>query len=274
MSHDSISMNFVGVTNISAKIALAAVGLLALVAARSQELPPNKFLPKITDRELYSEIICSATIVKTSIAGSPVLLEGKERSQRIAVARVDRVLKGALNQKVIEFRYYGWLPPAGAWEDLTPPIAFFRPGVRCVLFLNRRGPNLEVAIPVYAMEIEVSPQPPIQGESNASSDVTLANELVFAIQAAPQTIGRSADHYFSWVEELIGRRSIPLVEPFLNASDRLVRFQAAWWLSFRKLDAAVMQELRKTSEDQNVEEWARSGARGRLRDIADGRYIP
>ena len=102
----------------------------------------------------------------------------------------------------------------------------------------------------------------------------LAKELFFAIQFAPDTIGRSAATYFSWVEELIGKEAIPQVEPFLNSADPLVRYQAAWWLSFRKVDAAVLDELKKTSQDHNVEEWARSGASERLRDMAEGRYLP
>jgi HEAT repeat protein len=133
---------------------------------------------------------------------------------------------------------------------------------------------LEVAIPAYEMEIQLAIQRPKLNESNSEPDLVLAKELFFAIQSAPATIGRSAATYFSWAEELIRKEATPLVEPFLNSGDPLVRYQAAWWLSFRKVDAAVVDELKKTSQDQNVEEWARSGASERLRDMSEGRYVP
>jgi hypothetical protein len=232
-------------------------------------LAPNKFLPEIKERERYSEIICSATIVKTSSAGNPVRLQGQEVSQWTTVARVDHVFKGTLNPRTIEFKYYGYIPP----PELHPPTADFRPGIRYILFLRRHDSDLEVAVPIYQMEIELAPTNKAD-YSIGPPELALANELVSAIQSAPSTIGRLADTYFSWAEELIGKQTIPRVQPFLNSIDPLVRYQAAWWLSFRKVDAAVVDELKKTSQDQTVEEWARSGAIDRLRDMAEGRYVP
>jgi hypothetical protein len=101
-------------------------------------------------------------------------------------------------------------------------------------------------------------------ESKPAPALALARELVFAIESAPQTIGRTATHYFSWVEELIGKKRVPFVAPFLDSIDPLVRYQAAWWLSFRQVDATVMNELKYAEKDESIEEWARSGARGTL----------
>jgi hypothetical protein len=255
--------------HISAETSLAVVGLIALLPARAQELAPNKFLPQFKERGRYSEIICSATIVKTSPAGSPIRLQGREVSQRTAVARVGHVFKGTLKPKIIEFKYYGYIPT----PELSPPMADFRAGIRYILFLKRHDSDLEVPVPAYQMEIELASTSKAD-YSMGTPELALATELVSAIQSAPDTIGRIADKYFSWAEELIGKQTIPLVEPFLNSSAPLVRFQAAWWLSFRKVDATVVDELKKTAQDENVEEWARSGARDRLRDIAEGRYVP
>jgi hypothetical protein len=102
----------------------------------------------------------------------------------------------------------------------------------------------------------------------------LAKELVSAVQSAPDTIGRLATHYYSWTEELIGKQAIRLVEPFLSSSDPLIRYQAAWWLSFRQVNNAVINELNNAMRDVSIEEWARSGARERLGDMAAGRYVP
>jgi HEAT repeat protein len=139
--------------------------------------------------------------------------------------------------------------------------------------LRRHDSDLEVAVPVYQMEIAIA-SPNHAGIPVGMPELALANELVSAIQSGPETIGRMAATYSSWAEELIGKQALPLVEPFLKSNDPLVRYQAAWWLSFRKVDAAVVGELKKTFLDQNVEEWARSGARERLSDMAAGRYVP
>ena len=257
------------IKHISSGTAIAVVGLIALLPARPQELAPNKFMPQIKERERYSEIICSATVVKISPAGRAVRLQGREVSQWIAVADVDHVFKGTLDPKTIELKYYGFIPP----PELSPPTAYFHTGIRYVLFLTRHDSDLEVAIPVYQMEIELAPTNRA-GYPVGTPELALANELVSTIQSEPKTIGRAAATYFSWAEELIGKQTVPLVEPFLNSSEPLVRYQAAWWLSFRKLNAAVVGELKRTSMDQNVEEWARSGAGERLHDIAEGRYVP
>lgn len=235
-------------------------------------MPPNKYLPSIQERQRYSDIVCSATIVKTYATNSVKQSEGKARSEWIAEAHVDRVFKGFLSSQSIAFKYYG--RGAGTADYFGPPYADFRPGNRYVLFLRGQGSNLSVTIPFYRMEIEVSPQRSPFDKSKLAPDLALAQELVFAIESAPQTIGRAATHYFSWVEEIIGKNSIPLVEPFLKSRDPLVRYQAAWWLSFRQVDASVMNELKHTEQDGSVEEWARSGARDRLRDMAEGKYVP
>jgi hypothetical protein len=261
--------------HILADIALAVVGLLALLSTRAQELPPNRFLRKIADRERYSEIICSATVLTASPVGNAVTLEGKERSQRAVMARVDHVFKGTLDEKIIEFKYYGFPISTGTTEQLSLPTANFRAGIRYVLFLDRHDQNLEPADPPFRMEIELASEPARPTGSIGTLDVALADELILAIESAPTTIGRAATQYFDWTEELIGRqRSISRVEPFLNSRDPLVRYQTAWWLSFRKVDGAVTDVLKSTSQDDNVEQWARFGARDRLRDMAEGRYLP
>jgi hypothetical protein len=252
------------------------VGVLVvsiLLPAHAEERPPSKYLPTVQERERFSDIVCSATILKTQITSRGVRVDGEIRSQSIAVARVDRVFKGGLSSDIIKFEYYGLGPPSTS-EYFGPPFANFRPGIRYVLFLRGHGPDLKVAIPFYQMEIQLAPQPPKLVESNAAPDLALARELLFAIPSAPDTIGRSATHYFSWAEELIGKQSIPLVEAFLNSSDSLVRYQAAWWLSFRKVNAAVINALNNTMRDKTIEEWARSGARDRLLDMREGKWLP
>jgi hypothetical protein len=184
-------------------------------------------------------------------------IEGQARSERIAEAHVDHIFKEFLGSQGIAFKYYG----RGVRTDeyFGPPHADFRSGIRYVLFLRGQDSNLTATIPFHRTEIEVAPRRSPLDKSKPAPDLALARELVFAIESAPQTIGRAATHYFSWAEELIGKNSVPLVKPFLNSSDPLVRYQAAWWLSFRHVDASVISELKHAEQDNSVEEWARSG---------------
>jgi hypothetical protein len=54
----------------------------------------------------------------------------------------------------------------------------------------------------------------------------------------------------------------------------LIRYQVAWWLSFRELDSKVIDELTSAMHDESLAEWARSGARDRINDIAQGKWLP
>jgi hypothetical protein len=67
-----------------------------------------------------------------------------------------------------------------------------------------------MAIPVYQMEIEIASLN-LAGYTVGRPELALANELISAIRSAPKTIGKLADTYFSWAEELIGKQTIPLV---------------------------------------------------------------
>jgi hypothetical protein len=154
----------------SLKFLKFAIGLSAL-AACAQETLPDRFLPRITERKHYAEIVCSATVVETRASGSPVRLHGKDRSQRIAVANLDYLFKGTLDRQRIEFKYYGYIPPKGVTEDVDLPAADFRAGTRYIIFLKRMGSGLEVAVRPYQMEIAIAPSAPPNAGRNAHTDM-------------------------------------------------------------------------------------------------------
>jgi hypothetical protein len=103
------------------------------------------------------------------------------------------VFKGTLDPKTIEFKYYGYIPP----PELHPPTAYFRRGIRYILFLRRHDSDLEMAIPVYQMEIEIASLN-LAGYTVGRPKLALANELISAIRSAPKTIGKLAGTYFRW----------------------------------------------------------------------------
>jgi hypothetical protein len=69
-------------------------------------------------------------------------------------------------------------------------------------------------------------------------------------------------------------QSVPLVEPFLSSGDRLLRYDAAWWLSFREVNTKVTNELKNAMQDESLGASERSAARDRLRDMAEGKFVP
>ena len=250
---------------------LAGVLLLSFgFSALAQESPPNTYFPSIRDRQKYSEIVCFGTILKIQETNPSVRVEGAERSQWTAEARVDRVLKGNLDSKTIKFVYYSRGPDAGGGLGL--PSANFQTGVRYVLFLRGREPTLAVAVPFYQMEITIALRPATVAMQMTGSDAILANELLFAVQSSPATTGSLASHYLEWVEELVGKKeAVPLVEVLLSSPSSLVRYQAAWFMSFRTSDSKVLKVLESIAQDPSVEQWARAGARDRLVDMRSRR---
>ena len=223
------------------------------------------YLPSIQKRIEASEIVCSATILSTNSTSTTVEVGDEMAAQWTALASVDQVFKGAVSSQTIHFNYYRLVPRSA--DYFGPPDAHFESGVRYVIFLKGRESDLHTAIPLYQMEVQLSPQPPSQPQPYRSPLSALAQELLLAVQSAPATVGRSATHYFSWAEELFGNKTVPLVQPFLNEADPLVRYQAAWWLSFRNPNDTVVAILVTTANDKTIETWARSGAEQRVRDM-------
>jgi hypothetical protein len=103
-------------------LALASGTLLIVSSARAQRRATGQYFPKIQERQRRSDIVCLATIIGTRANGS-VVLEGEERSQWLATAHVDRVTKGHLPHRVIQFKYYGLGPTS---QD------YFRPSARAL----------------------------------------------------------------------------------------------------------------------------------------------
>jgi hypothetical protein len=177
-------------------------------SALAQDGPPRQYLPEIQERQRFSDIVCFGTILSTQLT-TAVVLGARERSEWLAIAHIDRVIKGDLQGRIIQFKY-SWdlaLPPG---DYFGPPLAHFESGIRYVLFLKSDGADLQVAIPTYQMEIQIAAEPPKMQVAESDPGLALATELVFAVQPASQPEAM-ATHYFSWAEELIGKRSIAIL---------------------------------------------------------------
>jgi hypothetical protein len=128
-------------------IALFASGeILPMVSsAHAQEIPLPRYLPDIKNRQSVSDIVCFGTILQTQSTTS-VTLDGKEYSESLATARVDRIIKGDLYDRVIRFKYYDLAMSSG--DYFGPPLAHFVSGIRYAFFLKSDGADLKVAVPL------------------------------------------------------------------------------------------------------------------------------
>lgn len=246
---------------------------LILLSLGHAEQVPFAYEPSLAKRVSYSDVVCSATITKTEKTGITRTIGGKKRNEFIAEAEIGQVFKGALSGRSVRVRYfdYGVFPTS---DFISPPLASLEVHSRYILFLKTFEDALEVAVPVWQMEIPLAPRPTSEIGSVSPSLSGMAEELFYSIKTGPHSIRKMADHYFSWAEEVDGPSAIPNVSRFLNSDDALIRYQAAWWLSFRDLTAPVMHVLTETSKNPSIEQWARSGARGRLKDIQQGNWVP
>ena len=236
------------------------------------EQAPAAYEPSLAKRIAYSDIVCSVTVVRTKETRKTQVIAGAERDEFIAEAEVHRVFKGTIDSPIVRFRYFRLRRSNG--DYFGPPTAFFETGSTYIAFLKDDEKHLEVAVPVFQMEIRTARLEPGALKSTSQSSAAIAEELFYSVRAEPKTIGRMATHYFSWAEEMVGKDAVLVVESFLSSDDELVRYQAAWWLSFRRVSDSVTTVLVKTRNDPSIEEWARSGAEQRLKDMREGLWLP
>lgn len=249
------------------RIVLVVLMLAAIVPAFGADSEQRQFYePSLAKRIANSEIVCYVTVLNTFRNGRTQAIDGADFHELVAVASVHRVFKGRI-ASYVQFRYFGQPEDNGVAVKINPPEAFFQSGRSYIVFLKGDEQHLEVAVPVIRMEIRTADLEPATPSAGAQSSAAIAELLFAAVRAEPKTIGRAAEDYFSWAEEMVGKDAVSAVEPFLTSEDELVRYQAAWWLSFRQVSDAVISVLVKTSKNSQIEAWARSEAKNRLKEM-------
>ena len=101
-------------------------------------------------------------------------------AQWTALASVDQVFKGAVSSQIIHFNYHRLVPRSA--DYFGPPDAHFESGVRYAIFLKGRESDLHTAIPLYQMEVQLSPQSPSQPQPPPLA----------AVRVSPRTVARSS----------------------------------------------------------------------------------
>jgi hypothetical protein len=131
--------------------------LLASVLIPANHFPwtmPGNFLQRMH----ISEVVVSGTIEFLSPAGVETV-DGEELTATTARLRVDRVFQGEAAEE-LRFTWFALhTKRVGGWAYSGPPLAEFRPHKRYLVFLKRGKSGWVVAMPLYALELELSPTP-------------------------------------------------------------------------------------------------------------------
>ena len=211
---------------------------VAVLLVLFQTLPwvmPGDFL----ERFRISDVVVSGTIESTT-ADRTQTVDGINVEANTALLEVDRVFQGQAPEQVL-FTWFS-LPPRNATGFVYSgaPLASFRPHVRYLVFLKRNKSGLTTAMPAYAFEVTLAPEPPKDAVRD-SSDLpphqryeAVAEELEMAALRAPAPppgLAGEAPTYFSPVLDLIGGCAAPFYRQFLSSSNEDVRKAAVDYLN-------------------------------------------
>jgi hypothetical protein len=214
--------------------------LLAIMFAPQRSTSfPWVFPSDIRERLRISDLVLSGTIEDTSALGVQIV-DHTQLAGNVARVRVDRVFQGSRAEQ-IQFTWFKY--PATTEGGIIysgPPLADFRPHKRYLIFLKQKTSGWVVAMPLYAIEIELAPIPP----SNALRDLShapsaqrheaLAEEMETAallIPPPPPGVTGNAATYFPAVFDLLGGCAEPFYLRFLSSPSPELRGAAQSWLS-------------------------------------------
>ena len=126
----------------------------------------------------------------------------------------------------------------------VPPLADFRPHKRYLVFLKRGKSGWVVAMPLYALELELAPTPPTGSIRDFSQLLpeqryeAIGEELETAallVPALPPGMTGEAAAYFSAVYDLLGGCAQPFYRKFLSSPSPELRDAALSWLELISL---------------------------------------
>jgi hypothetical protein len=195
---------------------------------------PGNFI----DRLRISDLVVSG-IVESSVPRGVLIINGETLNANTARLRVDRVFQGE-TAKELQFSWFTihW-DGAGGYGYSGPPLANFQTGKRYLVFLKRNKSGWIVAMPVYALEVELAPEFPSGSLLDLSELLpeqryeALAQELETAalrVPAPPPGMTGEAAEYFSPVFDLVGGCAKPFYRRFATSPSPELRAEALRWL--------------------------------------------
>jgi hypothetical protein len=190
------------------------------------------------ERLRISDLVVSGTIEDTSELGLRNV-DHIELDGNVARIRVDSVFEGS-NVEELQFTWFKYhATTEGGMVYSGPPLADFRRHKRYLVFLKKMPSRWAVAIPLYALEVELAPTPP----SHALRDFSdipaeqkyerLAEELETAallLPIPPRGMTGEAATYFPAVFDLLGGCAEPFYRRFSSSPSAELRGAALRWL--------------------------------------------
>ena len=200
---------------------------------------PCDFLQRLQ----ISDVVVSGTVESLSPAGVQSV-DGEELTAITARLRVDRVFQGEAEEE-IQFTWFTLhREGAGGWAYSGPPLADFRPHKRYLVFLKRGKSGWVVAMPLYALEVELAPTLPTDSIRNFSQLLpeqryeAIGEELQAAallLPIPPPGMTGEAAAYFPPVYDLLGGCAEPFYRKFLSSPSPELRDAALSWLELISL---------------------------------------
>jgi hypothetical protein len=188
----------------------------------------------VRERIRISDLVVAGTITGTELK-DPQTIDGTELDVHLATLHVDRVFKGNFQEK-LDFRWFSVHSSNGNMLYAGPPTADFRAGKRYLVFLIKDKHNWRVAMPLYALEMELAPRPPDKAVRDWSQGPlearywAIAEELENAALHLPRpdpgTTGM-APVYMSAVYDLIGACADPFFLLFRKSDSPELRKEVA-----------------------------------------------
>jgi hypothetical protein len=219
------------------KAIFASASLLAsmLVAQNSNSLPwamPGDFLQRLR----ISDLVVSGTVESSSPRGVQTV-DGAKLATNTARLRVDRVFQGKTREELqfTWFTFFVDVGKPGGFAYSGPPVADFRPRKRYLVFLKRDKSSWVVAMPMYALEVELAPESPSGSLRNLSELLpeqrheAIAQELETAallVPIPPPGMTGEAAAYFSAVFDLLGACAEPFYRWFVSSPSPELRAAA------------------------------------------------
>ena len=212
--------------------------LTTIFSGQSSTSLPWTFPSDVRERIRMSDLVLSGTIEDTFALGVQIV-DHTELTGNLARVRVDRVFKGQ-SAGELQFMWFTFHFTGLGMIYAGPPDANFRTHKRYLIFLKQKISGWVVAMPLYALEMELAPTPP----SNALRDLSeapseqrykaLAEELETAalLVPAPQPgVTGWAATYFSAIFDLLGGCAEPFYRQFLFSPSPELRGAALNWLA-------------------------------------------
>jgi hypothetical protein len=211
-----------GVYSYMGHIATTACLVAMMFSAQSSTHLPWTFPSDVRERMRMADLVVSGTIEDTSVLGIQIV-DDTELTGNLARVRVDRVFKGE-SEGELQFTWFTFHFTGLGMIYSGPPNANFRPHNRYLIFLKQKVSGWVVAMPLYALEIELALAPP----SNALPDLSevssekkyrrLAEELETAALLVPPPqpgVTGAAATYFPAVFDLLGGVCRAFLSPIL-----------------------------------------------------------